>query len=330
MSGSALWDEPFEAGKTYYCYVNLSVIMLQKFSDNLAMTVNGEPLRCVELTDQNAIFELQYTVPLDVTIPEDIHTGLDLNNKRLPVEPPEQGLEADTEYTASFEMRVPQELLDKGYTLSARITTRKSDGIRPLTVKVTLQDQGEGLFTYQLKLKGEDGQIRTDTLTVKLLDPSGNEVQGASYTNSLITWFRHDIGKNTDLVTVKAVGEIDYTVSDNVVTVTHDKPCKLGYLGNDGKYVTLKGTKNSDGSYSFTAPAGVTEVILGIKGDVTGEGSVNMGDISQLYAHIRRTSTLTGDILFIADVTGDGNVNMGDISQIYAHIRGNTLLTWDT
>ena len=131
--------------------------------------------------------------------------------------------------------------------------------------------------------------------------------------------------------TVKCIGKaVTYTVSGNVVTVTNDKPCKVGYLGNDGKYVTLKGTKNSDGSYSFTAPAGVTEVILGIKGDVTGEGSVNMGDISQLYAHIRRTSTLTGDILFIADVTGDGNVNMGDISQIYAHIRGNTLLTWDT
>jgi hypothetical protein len=131
-------------------------------------------------------------------------------------------------------------------------------------------------------------------------------------------------------VNVTAYGNIDYTVSGNVVIVTHDKPCKLGYLGTDGKYVTLKATANSDGSYSFTAPAGVTEVILGIKGDVTGEGSVNMGDLSRLYAHIRGASILTGDILFIADVTGDGNVNMGDISQIYAHIRGKALLTWDT
>ena len=330
MSGSALWDEPFEAGKTYYCYVNLSVIMLQKFSDDFGMTVNGKPLRCVELTDQYAIFELQYTVPLDVAIPEDIHTGLDLNNKRLPVEPAEQGLEADTEYTASFEMRVPQELLDKGYTLSARITTQKSDGTRPLTVKVTLQDQGEGLFTYQLKLKGEDGQIRTDTLTVKLLDPSGNEVQGASYTNSLITWFRHDMGNNTDLVTVKAVGEIDYTVSGNVVIVTHDKPCKLGYANADGKYVALTATQNSVGSYAFTVPTDVTEVILAVKGDISGDGRINVGDVSKLYAHVKQTSLLSGDTLFVADTSGDNRINVGDVSKLYAHVKQTALLTWDT
>ena len=112
--------------------------------------------------------------------------------------------------------------------------------------------------------------------------------------------------------------------------MTHDKPCKVGYLGGDGKYATLKGTKNSDGSYSFTAPAGVTEVLLGVKGDISGDGRINVGDVSKLYAHVKQTSPLSGDILFIADISGDNRINVGDVSKLYASVKQTASLTWDT
>ena len=94
--------------------------------------------------------------------------------------------------------------------------------------------------------------------------------------------------------------------------------------------MTLTAIKNSDGSYAFTVPADVTEVILAVMGDVSGDARINMGDVSKLYAHIKGTNMLTGVTLFMADISGDGQINMGDLSMLYAHIKGTNLLAWDT
>jgi hypothetical protein len=131
-------------------------------------------------------------------------------------------------------------------------------------------------------------------------------------------------------ITVRCIGDIDYTVSGSTVTVTHSAPCKVGYLGSDGKYVTLNGVKNADGSYSFTAPAGVTEVLLGVKGDISGDGRINVVDVSKLYAHVKQTTPLNGDTLFIADISGDNRINVVDVSKLYASVKQTAPLTWDT
>ena len=72
-----------------------------------------------------------------------------------------------------------------------------------------------------------------------------------------------------------------YSVNGQTVTVTYDKPCKVGYLGNDGKYVAISAVA-SGSSYAFTAPDGVTEVVLVIKGDVDKNDSVGSSDKSVL------------------------------------------------
>lgn len=60
-----------------------------------------------------------------------------------------------------------------------------------------------------------------------------------------------------------------------------------------------------------------------LPGDVTGEGVVNMGDVSMLYAHVRGTGVLTDPkVLARCDITGEGRINMADVSGLYAHIRG--------
>ena len=65
------------------------------------------------------------------------------------------------------------------------------------------------------------------------------------------------------------------------------------------------------------------EVPTLIVGDVTGDGQVNMGDVSGLYAHIRGTSLIKErSAQEVADINGDGNVNMGDVSSLYAQVRG--------
>ena len=61
----------------------------------------------------------------------------------------------------------------------------------------------------------------------------------------------------------------------------------------------------------------------GLLGDANGDGNVNMGDVSAVYAHVRGTALLSDSVrLAMADVSRDGEVNMGDVSRIIAHAQG--------
>ena len=64
-----------------------------------------------------------------------------------------------------------------------------------------------------------------------------------------------------------------------------------------------------------------------LRGDITGDGNVNMGDVAKLYAHIKGTSVFTDEnALARCDITGDGNVNMGDVAKLYAYVKGTSKL----
>lgn len=110
-----------------------------------------------------------------------------------------------------------------------------------------------------------------------------------------------------------------FTVEGNVVTVTYSMACKVGYWdATAGKYVALTATKVSDNCYSFTAPEGVTEVLLVVKGDVDGNGSVNLGDRLRLAKsmlpanNVNRAPITEAWQIFVADVDESGAVNLGD------------------
>lgn len=57
-------------------------------------------------------------------------------------------------------------------------------------------------------------------------------------------------------------------------------------------------------------------------GDVSGDGYLNVGDVSRIYGYIKGTAKITDPyILLCADLTGDGQINVGDVSFLYAKIR---------
>ena len=106
--------------------------------------------------------------------------------------------------------------------------------------------------------------------------------------------------------------EEGYSVRGSVVTVYSSAACKLGYLEN-GAYVALDAVQNADGSYSFTAPEGVSEVLLVIIGDVDGDGDVDEFDIDVLATSLMPAGeALTAEQYFAADVNGNGAVNSAD------------------
>ena len=58
-------------------------------------------------------------------------------------------------------------------------------------------------------------------------------------------------------------------------------------------------------------------------GDISGDGKVNIADVSKFYAHIRGTVLLTDPrALSAADQDGNGKINIADVSKLYAMVRG--------
>jgi hypothetical protein len=90
--------------------------------------------------------------------------------------------------------------------------------------------------------------------------------------------------------------------------------------------------KNSDGSYTFTAPAGVTEVTLTVYGDLNGDGSLDISDITSLLkflaadTNVRDEMISSGQVLsFLLNVDGDetGAVDISDVTQLLKILAGN-------
>lgn len=130
-----------------------------------------------------------------------------------------------------------------------------------VTVTFKAKAAGDGWFELVESTDGTDGytgDISGGTVTVEAAAVTGVTV--TAYSESLAS---------------------SYSVNGQTVTVTYDKPCKVGYLGSDGKYVAISAVA-SGSSYAFTAPDGVTEVVLVIKGDVDKNDSVGSSDKSVL------------------------------------------------
>ena len=63
--------------------------------------------------------------------------------------------------------------------------------------------------------------------------------------------------------------------------------------------------------------------VSALKGDVTDDGKLNLGDVAKLYGFIRGSLELPdATIRNNADFTDDGNLNIGDVAGLYAYIRG--------
>ena len=130
-----------------------------------------------------------------------------------------------------------------------------------VTVTFKAKAAGEGWFELYESTDGADGCES---------DISGGvvTVEAAAVTGVTVTAYPESLASS-------------YSVNGQTVTVTYDKPCKVGYLGSDGKYVAISAVA-SGSSYAFTAPDGVTGVVLVIKGDVDKNDSVGSSDKSVL------------------------------------------------
>ena len=153
-------------------------------------------------------------------------------------------------------------------------------------------------------------------------------IYGGAETTYTVNVTKNDIEVITFESGVFTEGE-NYFIDGNTVTVVYEVPCKVGYYDEEqGRYVALDPAENEDGSYSFTAPDGVTEVLLVVKGDATGDGSVNLGDAARIKAYFRKKVDLSKEEEFAADINCDGSTNLGDAANITAVFRKKYTVEW--
>ena len=79
-----------------------------------------------------------------------------------------------------------------------------------------------------------------------------------------------------------------------------------------GKELFIK----KDGTYSFTVPNNVSEVVIVIKGDVTDNNVIDSTDYMRIKSYFLGTHTLSELALFTADVNDDGRIDSTDYIQI--------------
>ena len=131
------------------------------------------------------------------------------------------------------------------------------------------------------------------------------------------------------------MGQIQYTVSGQTVTVTHGTACRVGYLVN-GKYKALPAIKVSEICYRFIAPADVEEVLLVAVADLDQDGDVDADDMDILSNGLKPKAHASYKPLdawqqFAADVNNNGKLNAADLLLVARSQTGHEMykaLTW--
>ena len=65
-----------------------------------------------------------------------------------------------------------------------------------------------------------------------------------------------------------------------------------------------------------------------VLGDVTGDGNLSLGDVSQLYNYYKKKSSLTGVKLKAGKVTGNSSVALNDVSKLYNFYKGKSAFSY--
>jgi hypothetical protein len=93
---------------------------------------------------------------------------------------------------------------------------------------------------------------------------------------------------------------------------------------------TMKVSQANHVAREYTVTVGeenlTQDVKIHLKGDIDGNGKVNMGDVSKLNAHLKGTNKITDEYQLMCANTNGGSLNMGDTASLYSHIKGTKLL----
>ena len=126
-----------------------------------------------------------------------------------------------------------------------------------------------------------------------------------AYTGKAVTPFNDKIRLSDGRAVLYGVDyTVEYTNNINIGTAT----AVINFKGNYQGSVTKK----------FNIVDGKTI----LRGDVNGDGEVNVTDVVLVAAHVKNIKALDSASQKRADVNYDGDINVTDIIKIAAHVKG--------
>ena len=74
----------------------------------------------------------------------------------------------------------------------------------------------------------------------------------------------------------------------------------------------------------YTLTSNNTTYNIVVIGDVTSDGSIDLGDVAKLYNSYKGKATLDENETKAGDTTSDNKINLGDVSKLYNYFKGKT------
>ena len=130
----------------------------------------------------------------------------------------------------------------------------------------------------------------------------------------------------------------EYTISDNTIYINPtnlylkarevfskvDSEYDLSIINSNNEALN----KNDFTATGYKLNVNNTNYDLVVMGDVTGDGKINLGDVSKLYNTYKGKETLTGDFFKAGKVTNNTSISLGDVSKLYNFYKGKTALSY--
>jgi len=205
---------------------------------------------------------------------------------------------------------------------------------RDITALVEYRDDGSGgveaVYTYGTSVQPYTKSVRTVSLNgASAAQPGIGNGAEEGVTENGVTSFKAGTSAGAPEIRVTAPAN-GWAAGENIFTVASDgdAACTVMVKKADGTLVRLTAS-TADGTHSFTAV--LTEgdsLVVGLKGDVNGDGEITSSDIVQAQAGFLGKLTLQDHRRLCGAVSGGDAIGSRDIVQIRAAFLGKLTLKW--
>jgi len=120
-------------------------------------------------------------------------------------------------------------------------------------------------------------------------------------------------------------------LGENIINI--DANIKSKYNLVNVEIVNSKGEKKTEGIVAtgdkliIASGSGKTEFTLKVKGDVSGDGIIDISDLAMIKAKLLNKRTLEGIKFNASDINEDGVIDISDLAMVKAHLLGKRVIT---
>lgn len=149
----------------------------------------------------------------------------------------------------------------------------------------------------------------------KLLEKSNEKISLTANDYFFVITDTIDIGENNYVVTnngnrVDNVNDIEIS-DDSVIEIYNSKDIKVdntSVLGTNYKVIITTGTE-------------VKKYVIIVKGDTTGDGKINLNDITRLYHYYKGIELMDECYVLAGDVASNQIINLNDVTKLYHYYK---------